>query len=267
MIRRILVSLFSFFGIEVRRKSSPSLTELILKSLPYPDHQEISGLTVSEKHTLNNFRVPRYHYLNECRWRILLQSGLSFHGKTIFEPGAGIGDQTQWLLSQGVKEIIVSDGRPENVGIIRKRFLDESRVTVVQRDLEAFLTQSSNVFQTDIVFLWGVYYHIHDPYPEFKILRQLSKISPIIVFDYLESLTELSWVQEYNYDDPSASISKKSLRLSRSDLVQGLLQIYNHVYFPKTQLDIIDPSNIATPRRIVIASQSPLNYFGLEETK
>jgi len=59
---------------------------------------------------MSAFRDGRYSRLNRCRWNQFLSMGIDLKGKTIFEPGAGIGDQTEWLLGQGVKSICVNDG-------------------------------------------------------------------------------------------------------------------------------------------------------------
>src|SRR5262245_26453861 len=102
---------------------------------------------------------------------------LPIEGKTIFEPGAGIGDQTEWLLEQGAKHVWVQDGREDNVAAIRERFGfgEDERVTVLPAgDLEKCLPDIDIPF-VDLVFCYGVYYHIRDPIPEFPILRQLAR--------------------------------------------------------------------------------------------
>lgn len=43
----------------------------------------------------DNFRTPRYTILNQVRWEAFLRLGISLEGKTVFEPAAGIGDQTE----------------------------------------------------------------------------------------------------------------------------------------------------------------------------
>lgn len=57
---------------------------------------------------MGNFRTERYHALNKARWEHFLSMGIPIEGKAIFEPGAGIGDQTEWLLNQGAKYIWVN---------------------------------------------------------------------------------------------------------------------------------------------------------------
>ena len=53
-----------------------------------------------------NFRTDRYYYLNELRWRLMVQTRISIENKIVFEPGAGVGDQTEWLLLSGMQKKI-----------------------------------------------------------------------------------------------------------------------------------------------------------------
>jgi len=88
-------------------------------------------LTLEEHNSVDNFRTDRYYWINEYRWRLLLQTGITFEQKVIFEPGAGIGDQTSWLLNQGASRVIVSEGREINLSILKKRFSGDSRVSIL----------------------------------------------------------------------------------------------------------------------------------------
>ena len=75
---------------------------------------------------LGNFRTGRYHALNDCRWNHFLSLGIPILDKRIFEPGAGVGDQTEWLLSQGAKYIYVNEGRADNRADHPRAFPNES---------------------------------------------------------------------------------------------------------------------------------------------
>ena len=220
-------------------------------------------LSESEINSLKNFRTERYFFINELRWRLLLQTNINFEGKVIFEPGAGVGDQTQWLLKRGAAHIYVSDGRDVNVGLIRKRFNGDPRVTVLRGNLEWSLSESPFQLQADVIFLWGVYYHIYDPAPEFPVLKQLSQIAPLIVLDYLESATGADYVEHYGYDNVSASISYSSLRPTESTMQSALHKIFGNVYLPVDQMDWHDPAAPNTPRRIIIGSRDELRLKGV----
>lgn len=217
----------------------------------------------ADEFLLANFRSERYAHLNRLRWDAALSTGLQLSGKTIFEPGAGIGDQTQWLLAQGAAKVIVNDGRRENLEFIRRRFAEEPRVSLLLGDLEKCLDEPEFQIKADIVFLWGVYYHINDDMEKWNIMRQLARIAPVVIFDYLESAEAGDWIENYGYDNPSTSISRKSGRPRRHTMVDGLKQSFGFAYFPTQQMDWVDPLARNAPRRIAVGSRGPLNLNGV----
>ncbi len=224
-------------------------------------------LDISQIEIIKNFRTDRYFWLNEYRWRLLAKTGISFEGKSIFEPAAGIGDQTAWLLNSGAAQVVVSDGRQENLEIVTKRFRSESRVTTVLGDIEQCLDSIDFKLNTDLVYLWGAYYHILDPVPEFPILHKLSKIAPMIVMDFQMSLTGMNYIRHYAYENVSASISHSSWAQTAETMAAGIRQSFGYAYFPIEQMNWDDPSTLSAPRRIIIGSQKPLSYPGLIEAK
>ena len=227
----------------------------------------MNDLTPEEQqvvHGLTEMHDGRQQILNRLRWDVMLGTGLPIAGQTIFEPGAGIGDQTQWLLGQGARRVIVSDGRPANLSVIRKRFAADPRVTTLQGNLETCLDGPAfRQLRADLVYLWGVYYHIDDPLGAFPVLRGLAHIAPVVVFDYLESATGTDWLEEYHYDHPTTSISRRSWRPTRATMMAGLRAAFGHAYLPARQFDWHDPCAPSTPRKIAVGSKSPLNLPGL----
>jgi len=225
------------------------------------------NLDVSQIEILRNFRTDRYFWLNEYRWRLLAKTGISFVGKSIFEPGAGIGDQTAWLLHNGAAQVFVSDGRQENLEIVKRRFKGDPRVNTLLGDLEQCLDSLDFNLNTDLVYLWGVYYHILDSVPDFPILHKLSKIAPMIVMDFQMSLTGIDHIRTYAYENVSASISHHSWAQTTETMASGIRQTFGYAYFPIEQMNWDDPSTLSAPRRIIIGSKKPLNYPGLIEAK
>lgn len=203
---------------------------------------------------MGSFRTERYHALNKARWDHFLAMGIPIEGKTVFEPGAGIGDQTQWLLDQGAHQIYVNEGREENVGIIRDRFSDQPRVFVIHGDLESCLAFPEFDFDVDLIFCYGVYYHLREDYPGFTIMRQLAGKGSMIAFDYLAGNdAEVS----YGYDNPSTSISQFGFRPRPETMVLALKAWWEFVYAPKQELNWQDPV-AAEDRRVLVASHSEL---------
>lgn len=208
---------------------------------------------------LSNFRTERYDYLNKLRWDLFKKMDIPVLDKVILEPGAGIGDQTEWLLNQGAHRIYVNDGRPENLEIIRERFNDNPRLTFLEGNLETDVPKWN--VEADLVFLWGVYYHINDSLTEFQIMRALSRVAPVVVFDYLESREDGTTF--YGYDNPSTSVSQYAIRPTTPTLMEGLKKTWGYAYLPKVQMDWEDPLALGTPRRLAVASIHPLENSNL----
>jgi hypothetical protein len=258
MLKKSLKYLFNYLGYDVaKRDLRPQMGSRL--------HPLTLNLTASELSALSKFHNSHYYWMNEVRWRIFLQCGLDLSGKTIFEPGAGIGDQTEWLLNRGVQKVFVSEARETNLNIIKKRFNLDSRVTILRGDLETSLGSPDYLFSADFIFMWGVYYHIFDPIPEFPILRKLSQIAPLIAFDYLESHNNEDCLEVYNYDHPTTALSKKSWRQTRGSIISGVKSAFGYAYFPSEQMDVFDPRAPLWPRRIIVGSKTPLNSPGLIE--
>lgn len=195
---------------------------------------------------MGSFRTERYHALNKTRWEHFLGMDIPIEGLTIFEPGAGIGDQTEWLLEHGAAHIYANDGREENLGILRERFQNDLRVSTLHGDLESCLAFPEFDFYVDLIFCYGVYYHLREDYPGFTIMRQLSHKGRMIAFDYLAGN---DGEVHYGYDNPSTSISQYGFRPLRETMTSALKRYWNFVYAPKIQLEWTDP--IATEDRVV----------------
>ncbi len=208
---------------------------------------------------LASLTTPRQDMLNQLRWFQFLSMGISLQDKTIFEPGAGIGDQTAWLLKQGVKSVIVNDGRQGNLDIIRERFNSDPRVSFLLGDLETCLDQPLFQFHVDFIFCYGVYYHIQESYPQWHIMRRLAKMGDAIAFDYLLG-TDNHF--SYGYDNPSTSLSRWAFRPKTETLIRALKDIWGHAYLPKDQLKWCDPTAPET-RLIAVASHAPVDSGGL----
>jgi hypothetical protein len=140
-------------------------------------------------------------------------------------------------------------------------------VETILGNLENCLELPEFQIKADLIFVWGVYYHINDPIPEFPVLKSLSKIAPIVALDYLESATGVDYVEKYDYENPSASISHASGRQTRASMIEGLRSHFGYVYFPTEQMNWHDPSAPNTPRLIIIGSKMPLTYPGIVEAK
>lgn len=133
-------------------------------------------------------------------------------------------------------------------------------------ELETCLDKPEFKINADICFVWGVYYHIYDPIPNFPILNKLSDIAPTIIIDFLESNTGKDYVESYGYNSPSSAVKNASFRLTMGTITNALCYEFGNVYVPREQLNWFDPAAPHTPRRIIIGSKIPLKSHGLVES-
>jgi len=208
---------------------------------------------------MSSFRNERYEALNQIRWAHFLSMEIPIEGRTIFEPGAGVGDQTKWLLEHGAKRIYVNDGRFHNLSIIHERFGEDPRLQYLPGNLEVCLTGSEFKLDADFIFCYGVYYHLRES-NDFRIMRELSKVGQTIVFDFLAGNdSEVS----YGYDNPSTSFSTYGFRPKPESMIAALKDIWGYAYLPKVQLQWVDPLQ-AEQRLVAVASHAPLHNDKLE---
>jgi hypothetical protein len=213
---------------------------------------------MSAEKILPDFRTVRYGLLNKCRWDHFLSMGIPLTGITVFEPGAGIGDQTEWLLRQNVKHVYVNDGRVGNIEIIKNRFAGDSRLTFLLGDLETCLPSFN--LSVDLIYFYGVYYHLNESTTDFPIMRGLARLGRTIVLDYHEGNDANT---SYSYNSVSASMSMRGLLISEKTLKKALKEIWRYAYFPKVQLQWNDQLNPNEVRRVAVASHVPLNNQNL----
>ncbi len=203
---------------------------------------------------VSNFRTARYADLNRLRWEQFLSMDISLEGKTIFEPGAGIGDQTEWLLQQSALHIFVQEGREENLAIIRERFENNRKVTILPSgNLETCLPEMP-FHGLDLVYCYGVYYHINENLITFPIMRELATIGEMIVVEYLEGNDTNP---HFTYEDNSTSISGTGCRPRHDTLLKGLKDTWGFAYKPKNQLRWCDPLSPEI-RLIAVGSKSTI---------
>ncbi|MBX9771079.1 MAG: class I SAM-dependent methyltransferase, partial [Candidatus Obscuribacterales bacterium] len=97
-----------------------------------------------------------YQRHNQRRLEHLAGLGLDLSNKHVLELGAGIGDHTSFFLDRNC-EVTISEPRKENLEILKLRFPTKE---ILSLDLES---PSPLNRQFDIVYCYGVLYHLADP--------------------------------------------------------------------------------------------------------
>lgn len=118
------------------------------------------------------FRFPYYARLNQRRLEHLASLGLDFEGKHVLEVGAGVGDLTHFWLDRGCT-VHATDARPENLDVLRRAYAGHSRLTTGLLDLESPPDPGAASRRFDIVFCYGLLYHLSNPVPALHYLASV----------------------------------------------------------------------------------------------
>lgn len=106
------------------------------------------------------FNGLRWQRMNARRLEQLAALGLAPTGQRVLEVGAGIGDMTSFFLDRG-NDVVCTDGRPELVATIERRFAGEDRLRT--RVLNMDQPDETWDERFDFVFCYGLLYHLRDP--------------------------------------------------------------------------------------------------------
>ncbi len=108
------------------------------------------------------------HYLrhNQRRQEHLASLGLDVSGRSVLEVGAGAGDHTSFFLDRGCA-VSTTDGRPENVALLRERY---SWIHVDLLDLDD--PDATFDLVTDVVYCYGTLYHLRRPMEALAFLAE-----------------------------------------------------------------------------------------------
>ncbi|MBL8760719.1 MAG: class I SAM-dependent methyltransferase [Phycisphaerae bacterium] len=197
------------------------------------------------------------------RMEHLATLGLPLFERRVLEVGAGIGDLTEFFLDRGCS-VTVTDGRPDNLGVITKRFAGNSRVRIARLDLDE--PGDAIPGAHEVVFCYGVLYHLLYPGEALRLLAPLA-----------EDLLLLETVVSRDADDRvelvpestvrcSQSLRGKGARPTRAWIMRELSGLFPWVYTTKTQpwhaefpRDWTRPGPVPTTRAVFVASRRELS--------
>lgn len=112
--------------------------------------------------TRSHFRSDHYVRINQRRLEHLATLGLVRPGMRILEPGAGIGDLTDFFLDRGCT-VTLAEGREDNLEVCRQRFDADRRVEIRALDLDDPGDPAWARSTWDLVFAYGLLYHLRRP--------------------------------------------------------------------------------------------------------
>ena len=116
---------------------------------------------------LEGFETPDAHAINRARLEHLDSLGLDLSRRSVLDVGAGPAHLAQFFVERGCR-IVSTDARSENVEQARALYPGhDARVLDVERDDLAALGRF------DVVFCYGLLYHLEDP---LLVLRKLAHV-------------------------------------------------------------------------------------------
>lgn len=198
----------------------------------------------------------------------LASLNLPLNNKRILEISAGIGDLTTFFMDRGCT-IDATDSRPENLAMLKWRFEKEmEKLRFFFLDLEHPAT--SNLPRTeryDIVFNFGVLYHLANPKESLEYLAPFAKEMFL-----LETCVSMGSEEAINLvKEEKAHFSQAmhgtGCRPTRPWIYNQMKRHFPHVYMPKTQpnwknfITDWEAKESGTPltRSIFIGSHKPLD--------
>ena len=135
------------------------------------EEARVTGAAIEPAHTESiiltdpvraHFRSDHYTRINLRRLEHLATLALVKPGMRILELGAGIGDLTTFFLDRGCTVTLV-EGRDDNIAICRERFAAMPRVQCIQLDLDDLAPTPLDHDTFDLVFAYGLLYHLEHP--------------------------------------------------------------------------------------------------------
>lgn len=207
-----------------------------------------------------DFHSPEYLRHNQRRLEHLATLGLEIAGRTVLEVGAGIGDHTEFFLDRGCA-VSISDARPENVALLEKRFPHASVRLLDLDDPDPGFDE-----QADIVYCYGILYHLGAPEAALRFLAERTLTMMLV-----ETCVSFGDADELNpvdepADQPSQAFHGRGCRPTRVWVRERLRELFPHVYMPVTQpshpefpLDWTkaQPAGVLS-RAIYVAARAPL---------
>lgn len=209
------------------------------------------------------FINDEYQRHNRRRQEHLASLALPLANKTVLEVGAGIGDHTSFFLDRQCR-VTVTDARAENLDYVKARFPSvESRAIDLERELP------SDLLPHDIVYAYGVIYHLSEP--GHALARIANLATELLLIETCVSFGVHEAVNPIFEDavDPTQAAHGIGCRPTRPWLFNTLKRLLPHVYIPLTQpwheefptdwLGEPPVNEAGLHRSVFVASRQPLN--------
>lgn len=212
--------------------------------------------------SLNSFLSDPYQRHNRRRQEHLATLGLDISKKRVLEIGAGIGDHTEFFMDRGCT-VTSTDGREECVDALRRRF-----PSIDVHKFDANEQAPERVDPHDIVYAYGILYHLRDPGKALDTMATLCTDMLLLETCVSVGRDDRVVLASEPTDDPTQALDGHGCRPTRSWVWNYLRGLFPHVYLTATQpwheefpVDWTGPviSDGVYTRAIFVASRRPID--------
>jgi SAM-dependent methyltransferase len=208
----------------LRRETRPGPYPISVERVPMPREAPAGGGV----ETFDSHEALR---INQARLEHLHSLGLPLNGRRVLDVGCGVGHLAQFFVERNC-DVVCVDGRQENVERLR---LLHPGIRAEVRDLDN--EPLTDLGQFDIVFSYGVLYHLENPFRAIRdwaalcsdllLIETVVTDSPLPIVAYEEETSTFSQALRNVGCRPSPSLVVLALRAA------GFL----HLYAPKEPPD------------------------------
>jgi hypothetical protein len=178
---------------------------------------------------VRDFQSMSYTRHTRRRQEHLATLELPLAGRSVLEVGAGVGDHTDFFLDRGCR-VTVTDARPRNVRLLRRRF-----PTLDVRTLDLDEPPASFDVSAEITYCYGTLYHLGRPATGLEFMaahtRDLLLLETCVSFgddDEPNLVTE-------KRRQASQSLHGLGCRPTRRWVWNRLAELFDSVYMTRTQ--------------------------------
>jgi cyclopropane fatty-acyl-phospholipid synthase-like methyltransferase len=214
----------------------------------------VNNKKVFENEWYQNFNQKRLDHLQSLK--------LDLYNKKVLEVGAGVGDLTHFWISRNC-DVTIHEAKSENIERLSKRYPNLDLITTDLNSGDLSRTLSS---QFDIIFCYGVLYHLKNPTQTLKILSD--KCSGMLLLETVVAKENGIVVKKGKHDkiNEATAPDGQFCHLSREIIFATLKFFFPHIYVPLSQPNhehfpenwtIVDKKR-KTYRAVFIVSQKEL---------
>ncbi len=187
------------------------------------------GFEPFSRNLVHHFHSNGYMRHNARRLEHLASLRIPVTHRSVLEVGAGIGDHSSYFIDRGCK-ITITDARKENLQYLRHRY---PSCDIQFLDMDNPTSIEGSPF--DVVYCYGLLYHLAKPAEALMFLSQNSKRML-----FLETCVSFGDSEEINLTrepqtNPTQAHSGTGCRPTRAWIFKKLQGLFPYVYLPITQ--------------------------------